>query len=487
MRRILLIFTLAIIIVLSTGLSYFSLTNGDWWGDFAGYFIQAKGILADDPQVAVDGLSRINARSPSPPGPDAYPWGYPLLVAGVASRYGFAPVPIKLINVLFYALFLLILYLYARRKTPAVIALAITSAFAFSPISLSLIDHMRSDVVFMAVSFAAFLTFESLQGRRSWLGWIGLGGLIFLASALRTVGALILILPLIYVIGSPKTESKQRSLAAAATFGAFICCSIFYRAILPSGENSYFSHLEAFTIGGFAKSVALNFVIPKMFVAELPLPWLWYILLLVAFVIGVIKTWRAEVALLTYLGAMIAILVIWPEPQGYRFYAPLMPLIVIIASIGALSIPALFKSSKPPQPSRLSIILVLLFFGAQLTFTVPEVVSTARLTMSKQRAITGPFDKHSRAVYKAIRKLVPADGWVYFTKPRSILLFTDRLAFDDGGCEDIGADGFALFTDQLAEQSNFSVEEFLACEQFSKTLVYQNPRFELYEYHAEQY
>jgi len=473
---------LVLVIGVSMGLSYFSLTDGDWWGDFAGYFVQAKAILAGDPQTAVDGLSAINARSTHPPGPDAYPWGYPLLVAGVAGRFGFSPVAIKIINVLFYGLFLLILFFFARRKVPAVIAPAITAAFAFSPISLSLVDHMRSDVVYMALSLGAILCFDAVKERPSRLGWLGLGLLVFLSYSLRTVGALLLVMPITMLIFSPAGERARRLGWAGWMLGAFALLTLLYRMLLPGGESSYLSHLDPITLAGFWKSILLNFVIPKMLFSPLPVPWIWYVLLLAAFILGVWRVWRQELGVLLYLGAMIAVLVLWPEPQGYRFFAPILPIGVVYAAAGALSI-------KPDANKFFGITAsewgVLVFFVIFLLFTVPITLSTARTTIAKQRVISGPFDRHSAALYKAIRKLVPENAWIEFTKPRSVLFFTDRLAYDVGRCEDLDAEGYALFNDRLDELVRFTAVKFLECPGISRRLIYENPKYQLYEYHAE--
>src|SRR5512133_3285441 len=111
------LFSLILIALISSALSFFMLTRGHlWWDDFASYVMQAKSILS----WSMGDFVRHNAftveNSSYPPGPVAYPWGFPLLLAPVYAIFGLNPLALKLVGIFFYAVFLVVFYFLARTR-----------------------------------------------------------------------------------------------------------------------------------------------------------------------------------------------------------------------------------------------------------------------------------------------------------------------------------------------------------------------------------
>ena len=466
---------LLLILISSTTLSAASLTDGDQWGDFAGYFVQAKSLLEGDPASAVERMAELNRLSDVAPGPDAYPWGYPVLVAATAWRFGFEPLAIKAMNPAFYALFLLCLHLFARQKVRPILALLVTGVFAFSPISLSLNDHMRSDSAFLFLFTLALLVNESARRKPNLGRYAGLGLVIFFASLFRTVGVTLLVLPFSALTIQPKLPRKQALGWVMVSLVVFAVGTAAYRILLPNGEGSYLSHFAFLNIEVFYQSLWTSFITPKMLVSSAPLDWVVYLLLLVSFLIGALRFGRRDMEIFALFSGYLAVITIWPQPQGYRFFAPVMPIFILYAAAGLQNLPG-FKWS-----GILAAALLLLISA----FNLPVVTQTALTTLDRDRVISGPFDRHARDMFRWIAKNTELDDRVHFEKPRSVLFFGDRDAFNAGNCEQLSAGSIALFSDQLAERAEFSEEMFLACADYSPRLIYENERFRLYRYAGE--
>ena len=70
---------LLLIVLFSSTLSFSLLTRGHlWWDDFAGYLMQARSIIAGDMAGFIQHSTISVEKSSAPPGPIAYPWGFPL-------------------------------------------------------------------------------------------------------------------------------------------------------------------------------------------------------------------------------------------------------------------------------------------------------------------------------------------------------------------------------------------------------------------------
>ena len=141
---------LTLIVLISGAISFCLLTRGhSWLDDFAAYVMQAKSIL----DGAMGEFVRRNAFTVSassyPPGPAAYPWGFPLLLAPVYAMFGLNALAFKLVNTLFYALFLIVLFALARTRLTDAESLLLTAALAFNPALLLAQDQIISDIPFL--------------------------------------------------------------------------------------------------------------------------------------------------------------------------------------------------------------------------------------------------------------------------------------------------------------------------------------------------
>src|SRR5512139_2569802 len=110
---------LLLVLLASAILSFSILTRGHlWWDDFASYVMQAQSLLDGSPRAFIEHNRFTIQNSSYPPGPVAYPWGFPMLLAPVLAIFGLKVLALKLVNTAFYVVFLTAFYILARLRLP---------------------------------------------------------------------------------------------------------------------------------------------------------------------------------------------------------------------------------------------------------------------------------------------------------------------------------------------------------------------------------
>ena len=159
---------LALIVLLSGAISFSLLTRGhSWLDDFAAYLMQAKSILDGTMGDFVRRNTFTVTESSYPPGPAAYPWGFPLLLAPVYAVFGMSVLAFKLVNTLFYALFLVIFFALARTRLTEGKSLLLTAVLAFNPALLLAHDQIISDIPFLFFCTLAIFLIDVFTLRES--------------------------------------------------------------------------------------------------------------------------------------------------------------------------------------------------------------------------------------------------------------------------------------------------------------------------------
>ena len=228
-------------------LIFFTLTRGHlWWDDFAGYLLQAKSILSWNMPDFIKHSNFTVSNSAYPPGPVAYPWGFPLLLAPIYFIFGLNPLVLKLVNLFAYLIFLYLVWMLARTRLDNQKSLFVTAFFAFCPVLISANDLILSDLPFLALStFSLWLMEKRFKGKL--IDGLAIGISIFLASFFRSNGILLLA-PLAILILIEDGRNWRASLGKFLP--PLLTLSALYAAqslIFPNGQGSYFSHFSLFT------------------------------------------------------------------------------------------------------------------------------------------------------------------------------------------------------------------------------------------------
>ena len=152
------------IILLSTLLAFSLLTKDHEWGDdWASYLMQSIAITKGETHEFIQRNTFTMRESTHFIGPDAYPWGYPTLLAPFTLACG--PLNIlclKFINPILFALFLWVFYALLARRLPPLESALVPAIFAFSPLLLKFTDQIGSDIAFLFFSTLALLLIDNV-------------------------------------------------------------------------------------------------------------------------------------------------------------------------------------------------------------------------------------------------------------------------------------------------------------------------------------
>jgi len=458
------------LILLSCLLAFFLLTRGHpWWDDFAAYVMQAQAILSGDMQGFLIQNAFTVQNSSYPPGPVAYPWGFPLLLAPVLALAGVHPLALKLVGVGAYAFFLFFFYWLARTRLSEQDSLLLLAVLAVNPALLLATDLILSDLPFLAISTLGLLLAERYAGAqgRVWAQGIALGLVIFGAAFLRTNGILLLAPVGVALATSPSLgwgEKLRRGSLPFLSFTFFYVVSVFF---FPNGESSYLTHFSLFSLPRLWDNLLFYLWLPWRLFEYLPAAALFYPLLAFFLLFSLARNGRRDAAWSAYGGMTMALFVLWPERQGLRFLYPVLPLLLIMAAEGMrLALP---HFSLWARAFWLGLALLSLVVSLQFVYT----------NLQADRGINGPFDPYSDEAFAFVRAETKADAVILFARPRALRLFTARPSFMTTRCEDLPKGDYLLLHEKMGDVGQIDPQKVENCG-VRLQKVFGNKRFSLY-------
>lgn len=471
-RRILSI--LGLIVILSFLLGFFSLTRGHpWWDDFAGYLLQAKSILSMHTADFISHNTFTIQNSSYPPGPVAYPWGYPLLLAPVYAIFGLNPLALKLVSLAFFALFLISTFFLARTRLDEVESLLVTGVLAFAPAMILANDLILSDIPFLAISTASLVTIERLpQKEKLYGGFAGL--LIFMAFFLRTNGILLLapLLAVLLLIYWPNLI--QGLIKGILPVFIFLVLFIFQAIMFPGGQSSYFSHFSMFSFQGLLENLLYYLWLPSWAFEQIPGGELLYPLFAVFFFFSLVRNMRRDVGLNIYCLLTFLVFILWPERQGLRFIYPVLP-VFFLGVLEGMKIAVYYLPAGWQIRARYALIG---FWSLLMTVCLSISAVSAYQITAGGREINGPFDPYSREMYSFIIEKTPSDSVFIFMRPRALRLFTERDAFMTENCSDLNKGNFVVIHQKMEDNGQISPAQVTSCNSSVRLEeVFRNKRF----------
>jgi len=350
-----------------------------------------------------------------PPGPLAYPWGFPLLLAPVYAVFGLNPLALKLVGVFFYVIFLVAFFFLARARLPETESLLLTGVFSFLPALLAANDLILSDIPFLAFSTLSLFLILELPRRDFRLG-IVTGFCIFMAFFLRTNGLLLfapLLIGLLQAFWPHWKIALRKAAAPLLVFGGLLALQAL---LLPAGQETYLSHFSMFTLQRLWENALYYAWLPAWSFDGLPGGAALYPLLAVFLLISLFSHGRRDAALHLYGLLTVLLFIAWPERQGLRFIYPVLPFLLIGALDGMLLIVGRLRLGwqKP------ALIAVRGFWGLVLLVCLSVSAASAYVNMLNGRDINGPFDQYSKQLYAFIREQTPENSVIIFMRPRAL-------------------------------------------------------------------
>ncbi len=473
---------LALIVLASGILSASLLTRGHlWWDDFASYIMQAQSILRGDMADFVRHNAISIQQSSFPVGPVAYPWGFPLILVPFYAVFGLNILGLKLINILFYGLFLTLFYFTARNRLSAAASAVLTGFFAFNPALLQAHDLLLSDIPFLFFTTLTIALFERFiwekEAAPPAIIQICIGAALFMAVFIRTTG--IALLAALFVLDFIRPRRVLGQIRAhAAIYITFFALYSLQSLVFPGGQESYFTHFDQFSFARLLENIAYYFTLPVTLFEPLPAAGLLYALTGILFVAGAITNFWRSLPALAFSAILLAINILWPERQGLRFIYPILPFFALLACLGGQ---ALIERLPLNRQSLAQNGLIMLWVALSGIFLAISLTLGGLLTGVRPE-INGPFDDVSRQMFTFIREQTPPNSLVIFFKPRAMRLFTDRDSIMLRECSRLGEGNYVVIHEKMADNDQVSPEQIENCNPSIRLQkVFNNKRFTVYK------
>ncbi|NQU30361.1 MAG: hypothetical protein HQ525_06810 [Anaerolineae bacterium] len=480
---------LIVVLILSGLLGYGMLTSGHNWAysDFAAYIMQARSIIDGDLTGFIFHNTVTVLESDVPVGPIAYPWGYPLLLAPVLALMGISTLSMKLLNILFYLLFLLCLFFLLRKRLSYFDSLALMAIFAFNPVFLNAQDSILSDIVFLFFStFALFLidrpdAVPSSNGS-GYARRILIGGMMFAAFFVRTNGLLLLptlVAYEIFLLVKGKmdfVEIKKNILLLATPYLVFFALWILTSLIFPDGQASHLSLYENFRLSQLWPYLLFYLNLGQSFFAEIAYAQVLYGIFCLFFLAGIFRKFKENILFILYFVLTLLLYISWPALQGIRFLFPIIPVFIYLAAQG-------FGVILSFMTERTSKIIQLFYRGVLIYLALAFFVISgqgALGNLASEREIHGPFDEVAIELFDYVKKNLPEDSLIIFFKPRIMRLMTGRDSILVLTCENLEHGDYVVINKKWEDMGQIAPEEITSCP-IGLEKLYNNRRFVVYQ------
>ncbi|WP_133511796.1 ArnT family glycosyltransferase [Candidatus Thiosymbion oneisti] len=428
----------------------------NWGGDFSGYIMQAKSIVEQD-------ISGYIASSNSV----IYPWGFPILLAPFYKVFGLDILWLKMVGVICYVLFLLVIYHGFTKYHSRAGILGVTAVFALNPHMLTFLNQILSDIPFLLFStLCVFLVGRVIVQRRPIISfpidYMLIGIILGIAFLIRNNGALLIILVALTQLVSAASGNHNRELdfslakrlvrigdALKTTPVSLVIGLIPYTTFFCLLGLVALWHPQLLFGGALHLGVldrALDNTLPNLIVlnaayyAAIPVKFFGSFLLYamsVPFVlIGITRRYKSDYHILLYVALVVFFHLIWPGRQGLRYLFPLLPFYVSFMVTGievSHRSAAIFGKRIKPSYLVVAVMMTLLFFTEEIGYRIYENVTNGRTVLwgpfrPDRTWLWGPFSPQAREMFHFIRDNTDTEDIIVFFKPRVMRLMTDRMS-----------------------------------------------------------
>jgi 4-amino-4-deoxy-L-arabinose transferase-like glycosyltransferase len=407
-------------------------TSHDWGDDFAQYIHQAENILKGIPQSETGYIyNKLNTGF----GPQAYPIGFPLLLAPVYAIAGNSMLAFTTFISLIYVILGLLMVIFYRNYFSTITSLVLALIFAYNPQMILFKREIMSDIPFAALLVLNFIFYLRLKpGNLKQLIVLALLSGIMLTvrpAGIVFIAAVVLEKFAYYArrkanLRDFMTQTSIFILIPVAFY--FLLNTILFK--VPSG-GSISDYLLFFNSGDLLRAIPQNFaahieVFRYLYVPEagifkgfsLVLGSVMVAMTLLGFIKRLMQ--GAEVTEWFFVLYLIMMLVLPNNNSSFRLMVPLGFITLFYAATGVKSLHLL---SELDTWKKAVIPGILMFF-----FFMPGIYIIAR---SQSNIIKGPQRKSSIEAFNFISKNVPSGSVVVFAKPRALALYTGCKSIAD--------------------------------------------------------
>ncbi|MGI9051792.1 MAG: hypothetical protein ACR2HQ_03945 [Ilumatobacteraceae bacterium] len=425
--------------------------DGHGWGDdFALYINQAQGLTdgtAND--VVADTRFAIDNSAYHSFSPEAYPWGFPVLLAGIVAVRGVDYTALKVVPTLSLVGAVLVLYLLLASRLTRVEAVLVSALFALNSWYLSRTDQVLSDLTFwFLLLLALYLLDRRLRAGTILLGngTLAAGVCVLAAFNVRREGALVLVgLATAQIAAAISSRRSGRPLPRRdlwrpilAPYAAFLAGAVAIQLLRPSpilnpsedvgssGLQNMWPNLRwywdrlAELLGLKAEVVGSLDLFGNSMAAEIVLGVI-LVLAALGIVAVLVRRPRRDLHLVVTVVAISLAVLAQPFKEG-RYLITIAPFVVYFAVRGVRAIVAgpRWRALRWAVPTALLVTLV--------ANNVVDTRSRFVDHLERETMWWGPEARDAQELFAAVESLTDPDDVVVFAQSRTMNLYTDRRA-----------------------------------------------------------
>jgi hypothetical protein len=443
--------------------------------------------------------------------PIAYPWGFPVLLAPFYAVFGLNMIGLKLLGMISFLLFIVLLCVGFRKYHSAVWLLCLVCFFSLNPTMLSFTDQILSDLPFLLLSTAGVLWMGRLIiEKRNLISpvweYILLGAIISGAFFIRANGILLLVTLAITQFIALALRLRQGDLPNAQCstsfrrlfsdrsvflksllinlipYISFFCIVLLWETIIPKGFASYPSYLSnPITIDVIKHQLDYYIDLPLEFFISVPHFYLFYFASIPIAIAGIIRRYRSDYHIVVYIILTFVLYILWSSSQslqGLRYLFPILPFYFSFVITGL----EIFQGGKTNVEQKLRkwvcLIPILIIFTC---FVISSVGNAYANMIHHRETISGPYTAPAQGMFSFIRSNTEKESTIVFFKPRLMRMMTDRKSLMLRKQEELSrGDYLCVYLAPVRDQvSPDTVQELL--KQQSVSLIYQNSEFLVYK------
>lgn len=404
----------AAVLVVLIGVFYIlTIRPGHYWGDdFALYILHARNIVEGVPYAQTGYIY-----NPSNPAlsPKTYPPVYPMMLAPVIRWCGMNLEVMKVETILAFLAALFVIFLLFRKDLRFRHTVALVAMLGLNPFFWDFKDRICSDFPFLLFLFLSFLGMRMAgeaekSGRAQLHGTLLAGLACCLACGSRTLGYL-LIPSLVAADVVTRRRVSRLSVSVTLMCGAWV----ILQGALEGRDSSYFDQFA-----GWSPSVILHNLIYAASVAHF-----WAngysrvaaVLLCLVFcglaVPGYLSRVRERVTVLeVFLPLYVGVILVWPSEQGFRFFIPVIPLLLFYSFRG------LEKIREAPARKLFGVLMAAVLVSYAGEYSTQDFRSPG----------DGIHTENARAFFGFVSEQTRGEDVFVFAKPRALILCTGRRA-----------------------------------------------------------
>jgi hypothetical protein len=428
--------------IIAMGFAFTHVSSGhNWGGDFAGYLLQANALLERNATGEVALNRSLMDSSDRRIGPDAYPWGYPAILALITSFFGGSLVVLKAFSIPSIGLTTFLSGLLARRfGLGAIAAVCAAGLVGLQPDISSFANFILSDLYFLSFTTAALIFAALSIGYRASsassapnilaAGFAAV--LVSLSFFVRSNGAVTMVaiaaVLLADVVASTR-GGRRLPVVSALVFGATCAVLVYgYFSLLPDGSLVHASYLTLDPKTLLRRSMddftELGRFVPMVLLPE-SVRYLAVLGVLALCVLGAFQHRRLGLLMGVYLAGHILLITLFPFDGGKRYYFPLLPILAILSIAGVQSASMAIRSGAVKQSiqrwdmgRRISLLLIV----GLIAIEVHEVRTTPTELENE------PYSRASQEMFSFVRRQPAAIEPIAFFKPRVMRLLSGKRA-----------------------------------------------------------